>query len=213
MNVLRFKNVTKRFGNKIVLDNVSLKVAEGDFVGIIGQNAAGKTTIAKIASGVLKPSSGEVTVFGHNPFKNFEVKEKIGFASHNPMLYPELTVYENLEFYGRIYKIKNLNKRLLELLKFLEIYDKKEEMVRELSRGFKQRVAIARALINDPDLLILDEITAGLDINMRRKILDYLFTINNMGKTILLISHYESELDRCNKIIEVVGGRIFERSV
>lgn len=208
MKVLEFVNVTKMYGNNVVLNNVSFIINKGEFVGLIGENAAGKTTIAKIASGQLKPNDGKVLVFNSIPYKDFKVKRKIGFASHNPLLYPELTAYENLEFYGRLYDVEDLDARIDELFDFLGLDKRRNEQIKNLSRGFKQRIAIARALINDPDLLILDEVTTGLDPKIRESILNYLLEMKD--KTILFITHYLNEIENCDRVLEVKGGKILD---
>ena len=208
MKVLEFVNVTKMYGNNVVLNNVSFIINKGEFVGLIGENAAGKTTIAKIASGQLKPNDGKVLVFNSIPYKDFKVKRKIGFASHNPLLYPELTAYENLEFYGRLYDVEDLDARIDELFDFLDLDKRRNEQIKNLSRGFKQRIAIARALINDPDLLILDEVTTGLDPKIRESILNYLLEMKD--KTILFITHYLNEIENCDRVLEVKGGKILD---
>lgn len=212
MKALEFVNIKKKFGNNIVLDNVTFEIEKKEFVGMIGNNAAGKTTIAKIASGLLKPNDGEVLVFNRKPYKDFKVKKKIGFASHNTMLYPELTVYENLRFYGSLYDVQGVDEKIEDLLKLLNLNDVKNKQVKDLSRGFKQRVAIVRALMNDPKLLILDEVTTGLDVKIRQRFLNYLFELKNT-KAILFITHYDSEIKNCDRIIEVKGGRVFEKSI
>ncbi len=213
MKALEFVNVTKRYGNNVVLKDVSFEIDEGEFVGLIGENASGKTTIARIASGQLKPDHGEVLVFNSPPYKDYGVKQRIGFASHNLLLYPELTAYENLEFYGKLYDVKNFEIKINELFEFLGLSRKKDERVKNLSRGFRQRVAIARALINDPDLLILDEVTTGLDPTIREVVLDYLTEINKMKKTILFITHHLDEVKNCDRMLEVKGGKVFAQSL
>lgn len=205
MKALEFISVTKKYGDNVAIRDISFEILEGEFVGLIGENAAGKTTIAKIASGQTKPSSGKVFVFNAIPYKDFKIKKRVGFASHNSFLYPELTAYENLEFYGKLYDVKNLNERIEELLDFLNIT--RDEQVKNFSRGFKQRVAIARALINNPDLLILDEITTGLDQKIRELILGYLEEIRK-DKTIVFITHHLDEIKDCDRLIEVREGMI-----
>ncbi|MEM4712377.1 MAG: ABC transporter ATP-binding protein [Archaeoglobaceae archaeon] len=155
------ENVSKRFGETFALKNVSLSFEKS--VAILGYNGAGKSTLAKILAGITKPTQGKVSVFGEDPFKNVDVRRKIGIVTHNPMLYRELSVEENLRFFAKLHGINNWEFVVDEL----KLKEKLNCKVFELSRGYLQRVAIAKALMLNPKLLILDEPFSSLDVEGR----------------------------------------------
>jgi ABC-type multidrug transport system ATPase subunit len=211
LSVVVLKNITKRFGSFKALDNINLEILESDAVALLGLNGAGKTTLVKLISGQIKPTNGEVLVFNFKPWKfNAEVRKKIGVMSHNPFLYEELTAYENLRFYGRIYDVENLEERIDELLERMGLEDRKHTLVKSFSRGMKQRLSIARTLIHNPDLLILDEPTSGLDIEGRKELVEYM---KGYGKdrTLLLATHDLDEAKQvCRRAAIIHNGKILE---
>ncbi|MEM1593243.1 MAG: ABC transporter ATP-binding protein [Archaeoglobaceae archaeon] len=152
------ENVSKRFGETFALKDVSLSFEKS--IAILGRNGAGKSTLAKILAGITKPTQGRVSVFGEDPFKNVDIRRKISIVTHNPMLYKELSVEENLRFFAKLYGIKDWEWVIHEL----KLEGKLNSKVFELSRGYLQRVAIAKALMLKPKLLILDEPFSSLDV-------------------------------------------------
>ena len=202
------ENVKKSFGTFKAIKDISLKIENNTAVAMLGPNGAGKTTLLKLISGIMKPTSGKVTVFGFEPWKfNKQLKMMIGMVSHNPFLYNDLTAFENLHFFGKIYDVKNLNSRIDELLTKMGLDKRKNTPVKSFSRGMKQRLSIARALLNNPELLILDEPTSGLDIVGRRELLEYLNEYRNK-RTVLLATHSLEEIEICDKVAIISNGQI-----
>jgi heme ABC exporter ATP-binding subunit CcmA len=202
------ENVKKSFGTFKAIRDISMRIENNTAVAMLGPNGAGKTTLLRLISGIMKPTSGKVTVFGFEPWKfNRQLKMMIGMVSHNPFLYNDLTAYENLHFYGRIYDVENLNNRIDELLTKMGLEKRKNTPVKSFSRGMKQRLSIARALLNNPELLILDEPTSGLDIVGRRELLEYLNEYRDK-RTVLLATHSLEEIEICDKVAIISSGQI-----
>ncbi len=210
MKAVLLREVTKKYGHFAAIDNISLEVELGEKLAILGPNGAGKTTLVKLISGQTKPSSGEVLVLGSTAWKfNPELRKKIGYVSHNPMLYDELSACENLEFYGRLYDVQNLEEKIAKILRQMRLYERRHARVKTFSRGMKQRLSIARALLHDPELIILDEPTSGLDIEGRRELVEHLMRIGN--KTLLLTTHDLREaINLCDRAVILIDGRIVE---
>lgn len=193
------ERVSKRFGKKSALRNITLEFNRS--VAVLGYNGAGKSTLAKIIAGVLKPNSGKVTVFGREPSKCVETRRKIGIVTHNPMLYRELTVEENLRFFAKLYGIKNWNW----VIDALGLEEKLSSMVSELSRGYLQRVSIARAFMIKPKLLILDEPFSALDVEGREITWNLL---QNFDGIIFFSTHNFSEVRFCEKFAVLEKGEL-----
>lgn len=193
------EKVSKRFGEKFAVRDVSFRFDKS--LAVLGYNGAGKSTLAKLIAGILKPSSGRIEVFGKDPYKCVEVRRKIGIVTHNPMLYRELTVEENLRFFANLFRIEEWDWILDEL----NLRDKSNKKVLELSRGYLQRVAIARAMISNPHLLILDEAFSSLDLE-GREILRKM--IRNFEGSILLSTHDLEEAKFCGKFLVLHNGEV-----
>lgn len=209
--IIEVVGLTKSFSAVIALNDVSFKVYKGDVFGCLGSNGAGKTTAIRCILGLLKPSKGEVKIFGESSESAISRYGcKIGTALENPGLFDELTGEENLEFYARILKIakgERLRRTAL-LLSFVGLEVKRREKVAAYSQGMKKRLILARALLNDPDLLIFDEITSGLDPNQRKIFYELVEHLKEEGKTIFFSSHVLSEVEgMCNRIIILHEGR------
>jgi len=207
MAIIETNDLTKIYvlgrGKEVVgLNKVSLKVEEGEIFGILGPNGSGKTTCLKLLLGILFPTEGEISIMGKNQF-DVEVKENIGFLPENPYYYDYLTGPELLYFYGRLFnmnkeEIKERTEYLLSLVKLSEV---KKLTLRHYSKGMLERIGLAAALINDPKILILDEPTTGLDPIGCLETRDLLIQLKKQGKTILLSSHFLSEVERvCSRI-------------
>jgi len=206
MKAVELNNVIKKFGNFKALDGITLSIEKGESVALLGPNGAGKTTIVKLISGLLKPTSGEVKVFGKVPWKNYEVRRMMGIVSHNTFLYDDLTAYENLQFYCRLYDADE--SKIDELLEFFGLKSRKHDLVRNFSRGMKQRLSIARAILHDPPLLILDEPTSGLDIEGQRELVEYIAKVGR-EKTIIFTTHNVKEAEEiCNKVAIICNGKL-----
>lgn len=191
------EELTKRYGKFVALDHMNLHIDKGEIFGFVGPNGAGKTTTMRIMCGLLKATSGKVTIDGVDALgRPADVKRKIGYVPDFFGVYDNLKVMEYMDFYGSMY---GMSKREVEKVadKYLELValqDKKDEFVDSLSRGMKQRLCVARALIHDPELLVLDEPSSGLDPRSRHDMKNILRDLKEMGKTIVISSHILPEL-------------------
>jgi len=209
--MIELKDVTKKFGTKIAVDGISFKIEKGDIVGFLGPNAAGKTTTMRIITGFFPPTSGQVKIAGYDISKDsIAVKEKIGYMPENVPLYKELTVYSYLKFIAEIKGVPKdkIESRIEKAMKEVGISQVKNTIIGKLSKGFKQRVGLAQAIINDPEILILDEPTVGLDPVQIKEIRSL---IKNMKgeRTIILSTHILPEVSMtCDKVIIINEGKI-----
>jgi ABC-2 type transport system ATP-binding protein len=216
MHALSIRGLTKVYGNGVsALKGVDLEVEEGDFFALLGPNGAGKTTLIGIVTSLVTKSAGEVNVFGHDLDRALDAaKACIGVVpqefNFNPFESPETIVVNQAGFYG--IDRRRARERAERYLKLLSLWDQRHRMARALSGGMKRRLMIARALMHEPRLLILDEPTAGVDIEIRRSMWDFLRDINASGTTIILTTHYLEEAESlCRNIAIINGGRIVER--
>jgi lipooligosaccharide transport system ATP-binding protein len=212
--VIHAQDLRRSFGSFEAVKGVSFRVTEGQFIGLLGPNGAGKTTTMRMIMGMTRPSSGTLDVFGV-PSAGIGRAEKarIGLVPQEDNLDPDLSVRQNLEVYGSYFGLPKatVTERVDTLLRFMELAEKKEADVRALSGGMKRRLVIARALIADPDLVILDEPTTGLDPQARVLIWQRLLALKAQGKTILLTTHYMDEAQRlCDRIIVIDGGKVLD---
>lgn len=192
MQIIEVRNLGKKFGNHVAVNDITLSVARGDSFALLGPNGAGKTTVIRILSTLLKPTSGSVKINGFDLAKEPEkVKKSLGVVSHNSFLYDELTVKENLEFYAALY---GAEAGIEDLLKKVEISSIRDEYVGNLSRGMKQRLSIARAIVHEPELLLLDEPSVGLDMKSRLAFYEMVKELHLKGTTILLTTHLLEEV-------------------
>lgn len=206
---LEVKKLTKVFGDRKALDNVSFSLPQGAFLSIFGPNGAGKTTMLRMLSTLARPTSGAIRVMGldvkEDPDK---VRDHIGLISHNSMLYPDLTAMENMMFVARLYGIINPEARVRELLRAVELDHRRFDMVRTFSRGMTQRLSIARALINDPDVVFLDEPYAGLDPHAV-EIFDELIGGLREERTFVMVSHdLQKGFSACTHAMMLARGRV-----
>lgn len=202
--MLKIENLTKKYGSFKAVDNLCLHVPQGELFGFVGPNGAGKTTTIRIICGLLKASSGSVSI---NNFtretKDSEIKKSIGYVPDFFGVYDNLKVKEYMEYYGSMYAMnyKDIRRLTLDLLDLVNLSDKEETYVDVLSRGMKQRLCVARALLHNPKLLILDEPSSGLDPRARVEMKELLKNLHSLGKTILISSHILSELsEMCTSI-------------
>ena len=209
MDVLKCIKLRKKIGEKILVDDISFSIKEGDVVGFIGPNGAGKTTVIKLILGLMKLSDGQVNINGFDLKKNFvKAMEKVGSIVESPDLYMYLSGYDNLKLVANNYK--NISKnRIDEVAKIVGLENKIKDKVSTYSLGMRQRLGLAEAIINKPQLLILDEPTNGLDVEgiiEIRKLIKYL---SKQGMAILISSHNLNEIDNiCNRIIAIKKGKI-----
>lgn len=205
MSVVSVKNVTKRFNDKLVLDNISFDIKSGDIFGLIGPNGAGKSTLINIMTGLLKANSGEIEIGGHSIAKDpIRAKELIGLVPQELAIIEQLSAYDNLEYFGAFYGLggKLLKSRMKEALELTGLGDRKKEPVKKFSGGMKRRLNLAVAIMHNPKILIMDEPTVGVDPQSRNCIFEYVKKINREnGTTVLYTSHYMEEVESlCNNI-------------
>jgi len=210
---LEIKNVSKRYGNQQALIDVSFSLKKGDIVGFLGPNGAGKTTLMKIITSILQQDSGIITINGYDTQKNeISTKRQIGYLAENNPLYKDMLVTEYLDFVASLYEIENKKNKVKEIIKKTGLEGEIKKKIEELSKGYKQRVGIAAALVHDPNILILDEPTTGLDPN---QLIEIRKLIQEIGqeKIVLLSTHILQEIPKiCNHIIIINEGRIVENT-
>jgi heme exporter protein A len=184
------KKLVKRFGLKVILRGLDFSVQQGEFVALLGPNGAGKTTFLRILSSLSRPTMGQVQVAGHRlPDEAAQVRAKLGVVSHMPLLYPDLTAEENLQFYARMYGISNFQARITEVLEMVGLEHRRKDLVRTFSRGMQQRLAIGRAVIHDPEVMLFDEPYTGLDQDASEMLDEVLRSVAAEGRTVVMTSH------------------------
>jgi ABC-2 type transport system ATP-binding protein len=210
---LEIKKISKKYGDQDALIDVSFSLKKGDIVGFLGPNGAGKTTLMKIITSIIKPDSGDITINGYDTQKNeISTKRQIGYLAENNPLYKDMLVTEYLDFIASLYEIKNKKDKVKEIIKKTGLESEIKKKIEELSKGYKQRVGIAAALVHDPNILILDEPTTGLDPN---QLIEIRKLIQEIGqeKIVLLSTHILQEIPKiCNHIIIINEGRIVENT-
>jgi ABC-2 type transport system ATP-binding protein len=203
--------LTKRFGDFTAVDAVSFTVERGTIFGFLGPNGAGKTTTIRLLLGLLKPTSGTAMVLGFDIVKQTaEIKRRIGYMSQRFSLYDDLTVDENLNFYGRTYGVRGrqLRARKRFVLEMAGLVGRERELTGNLAGGWKQRLALGTAIIHQPEMLFLDEPTAGVDPISRRAFWDLLYNLAEGGTTIMVTTHYMDEAEHCQALAFIQHGRI-----
>ena len=210
--MLSIRNLNKRYGRFQAVSDLNLDVPEGEIFGFVGPNGAGKTTTMKIICGLLRATSGEITLDGVDIIQNSRrMKEKIGYMPDFFGVYDDLKVSEYLEFYASIYNIKGQERKRItdDLLELVDLGSKREAYVDSLSRGMKQRLCLARSLVHNPRLLVLDEPASGMDPRARFEMKEILKNLKGMGKTIIISSHILPELaELCTSIGIIDQGRM-----
>jgi len=205
--------LSRRFGQLVAVQDVSLEVNRGEIFGVLGPNGAGKSTTIRMLCGILDPSSGEGRVVGLDIRRDAErIKQRIGYMTQRFSLYEDLTVEENLRFYAGIYGVplRRRRARIEEVLEATGLVDRRRQLAGTLSGGWKQRVALASATIHEPPLLFLDEPTAGVDPVSRREFWDRIHRLAAEGTTVLLTTHYMDEAERCHRLAFIFRGRVLD---
>ena len=213
MTAIVVDKLTKRFGDLTAVDCISFEIKEGEIFGLLGPNGAGKTTTISMLSTLLEPTSGRALVNGIDISKDQDgVRKSIGIVFQDQSLDEELTAWENMDFHGRLYRIPQeiRERRITELLRLVELEERKNSIVKTFSGGMRRRLEIARGLLHEPAVLFLDEPTLGLDPQTRNHLWEYILTLNRTkGITIILTTHYMDEADRlCDRVAIIDRGRI-----
>lgn len=215
--IVEARSVSKRFGNRLAVDGLSLKVPAGVCFGLLGPNGAGKTTTLRMIYGVTRPSSGTIMVFGIDITRDPRaVRSQIGVTLQQNVLIEALSPKENLRVFGRYHLLREplLSRRIDELIDFLELRSHAEAPVRQLSGGFQRRLAIALSLMNSPALLILDEPTTGLDPAVRLALWSRVRDLKASGTTVLLTTHYMDEAQRlCDRVAIISAGKVIDEGI
>ncbi len=207
--ILEIKNITKKYGNLTALDNFGFSLHKGEILGLLGPNGAGKTSLISILSGTLKDFSGSITFKGEDLFKNRKLKNHMGIVPQDMAFYEDLNAIDNLMFWGGLYDIskKQLKNRMHELLKIVKLDDRAKEPVKNFSGGMKRRLNIAIGLIHNPELLLLDEPTVGIDVQAKVRILEIIKELGKNGTSVIFTTHQLSEVEEiCSKIIIMDKG-------
>src|ERR1700754_204942 len=209
--VIQADQLTKRFGDFTAVDAISFEVAKGEIFGFLGANGAGKTTAMRMLCGLLKPSSGKASIAGFDVYTQTEkIKRSIGYMSQKFSLYDDLSVAENIRFYGGIYGMSRpaIRAKTTELLDDLGLKNEAKTLVKELPLGWKQKLAFSVSIVHDPDIVFLDEPTGGVDPVTRRQFWDLIYAAADRGVTIFVTTHYMDEAEYCNRVSIMVDGVI-----
>ncbi|MBP0018626.1 MAG: ABC transporter ATP-binding protein [Cyanobacteria bacterium SBLK] len=214
MGAVTLKNVSKIYNNIPVVDDLSFEIKSGEMFGLLGPNGAGKSTTIRMTIALTRATDGEIIVAGYNVRQRPDlVRRSIGVVLQQTSVDADLTVWENLEFHGRMHHIpvRDRQQRIDRGLEYVELGDRRKDLVKTLSGGMKRRLQIARALLHDPQILFLDEPTVGLDPQNRRRLWEIIRDLNRQGMTVLLTSHYMEEVEfLCDRIGIMDGGKLIE---
>ena len=206
---IEVEGLTKRFGDKVAVDDFSLSVRRGQIFGFLGPNGSGKTTTIRMLCGLLTPDAGRGTCLGYDILTESErIKREVGYMTQRFSLYEDLSIVENLEFVARMYAVPDARRRVAEALERLGLANRRAQLAGALSGGWKQRLALAACLLHDPKLLLLDEPTAGVDPGARREFWDHIHDLAHAGITVLVSTHYMDEAERCHELAYIAYGRL-----
>ena len=204
--------LTKRYGDRVVVDNFDMRVTQGRIYGFLGPNGSGKTTTIRMLCGLLRPDAGEGTCLGYNIRTQAAlIKREVGYMTQRFGLYDDLTIAENLDFIARVYAVPGRVRKVSETLEQLGLATRRDQLAGTLSGGWKQRLALAACLIHKPRLLLLDEPTAGVDPAARRDFWDQIHELAAAGLTVLVSTHYMDEAERCHELAYIAYGKLLTR--
>jgi len=210
--VIRLDGLTKRFGDLVAVDGVDLEIPRGEIFGLLGPNGAGKTTIIRMLGGLTLPTEGGATVLGLDVVGDTRrVKDRIGVVPQNNVLDRDINVYRNLKYHAKLHGIpgERIDAKIDEVLEFTELRAKRDSKIDDLSGGMKRRLVVAKAMMHEPEVLILDEPTTGLDPQSRRMVWDKVRSFREMGMTMILTTHYMDEADAlCDRIGIIDQGKV-----
>jgi len=203
------KELVKCYGSIRALDSADMEVAPGQIFGLVGPNGSGKTTLIKALCGILKPDSGSVRVLGLNATSDrYRIRLRLGYMPQTPSLYDDLSPAENLRFFGGRFHLEDLAGRMRTVLEFVRLWDRRDDPLYTFSGGMRQRISLACALLHDPELLILDEPTAGVDPALRQDFWNHFDDLRRRGRTIFLSTNQMDEAMRCDQVAVIQEGRM-----
>lgn len=207
---ITFNNVSCKIGSSTILQNITLNINKKDITGILGPNGAGKSTLLSLINGLRNHQEGDITLLGERlPMGGSDIRRRIGVVLQETALYEELTTFENLSFSASLYDVRNPVSRIIEVLELLSLSDRSDQIVRTLSGGLRRRVAIARAFLHDPELLIIDEPTLGVDADTRHAIWQHLRLLKSKGRTVVVATNYLDEAQAlCNNVAVLKKGKL-----
>ncbi|MES2538124.1 MAG: ABC transporter ATP-binding protein [Pseudomonadota bacterium] len=210
MAAIQITNVEKRYGALQALDKVSLSIEEGEFFGLLGPNGAGKTSLISIVAGLNRADAGSVAIHGHDVVTDYrEARKRLGVVPQELVFDPFFTVRETLRMQSGYYGLKNNDKWIDEVMHYLDLTNKADVNMRSLSGGMKRRVLVAQALVHKPPVIVLDEPTAGVDVELRQTLWKFVSRLNREGHTVVLTTHYLEEAQAlCNRIAMLKGGSV-----
>ncbi|GAO36856.1 multidrug ABC transporter ATP-binding protein [Sulfuricella sp. T08] len=201
--------LVKRFGDLVAVNNLALQVRRGEIYGFLGPNGSGKTTTIRMLCGLLTPDGGSGTCLGYDVIRETrQIKRQVGYMTQRFSLYEDLTIRENLDFTARIYGMDNRNEAVERSLERLGLADRQKQLAGTLSGGWKQRLALAACMLHEPQLLLLDEPTAGVDPKARRDFWDEIHRLAGEGITVLVSTHYMDEAERCHRLAYIAYGHL-----
>lgn len=206
---IEIRGLSKTFGRVEALKGVSLDIPKGRITGLLGPNGAGKTTLIKAMAGSVRPSSGSISVFSHDPVKERkELRRKIGYMPQNPSVYEDLSARENITFFAELHGLNDPGSKTENILEFTGLTDRAEDPVHTFSGGMKKRVSLACALVHDPELIFLDEPTAAIDPVLRRKFWEMFRHLADTGKTVIISTHLMDEALHCDMLTLLSDGQV-----
>jgi ABC-2 type transport system ATP-binding protein len=209
VNTIEVKNLVKRFGDKTVVDHVSMNVRAGEIAGFLGPNGSGKTTTIRVMCGLLHADEGEGTVLGYDiRTEALKIKREVGYMTQRFSFYEDLSIEENLSFVARLYGMRPVREHVRKTLEDLGLYSRRKQLAGTLSGGWKQRLALAACIMHNPKVLLLDEPTAGVDPKARRDFWDEIHRLAANGLTVLVSTHYMDEAERCTRINYISYGKL-----
>jgi ABC-2 type transport system ATP-binding protein len=207
--VIDVHDMTKRFGERTVVDRIGLQVRQGEIYGFLGPNGSGKTTFIRMLCGLLKADGGSGTCLGYDVIRESEsIKAEVGYMTQRFSFYEDLSIAENLDFVARMFSVKNRREAVARSIERLGLAGRQQQLAGQLSGGWKQRLALAACLIHQPKLLLLDEPTAGVDPKARREFWEQIHELAAEGLTFLITTHYMDEAERCHRLAYIAYGKL-----
>lgn len=211
-HIIDVQGITKAFGEKVVVNNISMQVRPGEIYGFLGPNGSGKTTFLRMLCGLLTPDAGSGTCLGYDIIKQpAAIKNQVGYMTQKFSYYEDLSIRENLDFIARVYGISEKKQAVDESLDRLGLSARQTQLAGQLSGGWKQRLALAACMLHKPRLLLLDEPTAGVDPKARRDFWEEIHELAAQGLTVMITTHYMDEAERCHRLAYIAYGRLMTR--